>query len=136
MLVVRPIRGHDGQVADSTCQRPVENRRPVMTPVVNDLLNRAKREYVEMPGLVLTIRQASRLWNLDAGVCHTLLSTLLREESLSQTRLSGSSQSSRGFQGQPVHRRSGAWESCAQVCVQRNVDDTDAVTQGRNRLGA
>jgi hypothetical protein len=57
-----------------------------MTPVTNDLLNRAKQEYVEMPGLVLTIRQASRLWNLDAGVCHTLLSTLLREKFLSQTR--------------------------------------------------
>ena len=57
-----------------------------MTPVANDLLNRAKQEYVEMPGLVLTIRQASRLWNLDAGVCHSLLSTLLREEFLSQTR--------------------------------------------------
>ena len=51
-----------------------------MTPVANDLLNRAKQEYVEMPGLVLTIRQASRLWNLDAEVCHRLLSTLLREE--------------------------------------------------------
>ena len=57
-----------------------------MTPVANEVLNRAKQEYVEMPGLVLTIRQASRLWNLDAGVCHTLLSTLLREEFLSQTR--------------------------------------------------
>jgi hypothetical protein len=57
-----------------------------MTPVANDLLNRARQEYVEMPGLVLTIRQASRLWNLDAGVCHALLSTLLREEFLSRTR--------------------------------------------------
>jgi hypothetical protein len=57
-----------------------------MTPVAMNLLNRAKQEYVEMPGLVLTVRQASRLWNLDAGVCHTLLSTLLREEFLSQTR--------------------------------------------------
>jgi len=57
-----------------------------MTPVANDLLNRAKQEYVEMPGLVLTIRQASRLWNLDAGVCATVLSTLLREGFLSQTR--------------------------------------------------
>jgi hypothetical protein len=56
-----------------------------MTPVAIDLLNRAKQEYVEMPGLVLTVRQASRLWNLDAGVCHTLLSTLLREGFLSRT---------------------------------------------------
>jgi hypothetical protein len=51
----------------------------------NDLLNRAKQEYVEMPGLVLTTRQASRLWNLDAAVCQALLSTLVLEEFLSQT---------------------------------------------------
>jgi hypothetical protein len=56
-----------------------------MTIVANNLLNRAKQEYIEMPGLVLTTRQASRLWNLDASVCQTLLSTLVREEFLSQT---------------------------------------------------
>jgi hypothetical protein len=56
-----------------------------MTTVANDLLNRAKQEYVEMPGLVLTTRQASRLWNLDAAVCQALLSTLVHEQFLSQT---------------------------------------------------
>ena len=50
-----------------------------------DLLNRAKQEYLEMPGLVLTSRQASRLWNLDLGMCDALLSTLVREAFLSQT---------------------------------------------------
>jgi hypothetical protein len=55
-----------------------------MTTDANDLLNRAKQEYVEMPGLVLTIRQASRLWNLDTAVCQALLSTLVLEEFLSQ----------------------------------------------------
>ena len=56
-----------------------------MTTAANDLLNRAKQEYVEMPGLVLTTRQASRLWNLDTAVCQALLSTLVLEEFLSQT---------------------------------------------------
>ena len=44
-----------------------------MTHVATDLLNRAKQEYLEMPGLLLTTRQASRLWNLDAGVCQDVL---------------------------------------------------------------
>jgi hypothetical protein len=56
-----------------------------MTTVADVLLNRAKQEYVEMPGLVLTTRQASRLWNLDAAVCQALLSTLEREQFLSRT---------------------------------------------------
>ena len=56
-----------------------------MSTVANDLLNRARQEYAEMPGLVLTTRQASRLWNLDAAVCQVLLSTLVREEFLSLT---------------------------------------------------
>ncbi len=56
-----------------------------MTTVAEDLLNRAKQEYLEMPGLLLTTRQASRLWNLDAGVCQALLSTLVHEEFLSRT---------------------------------------------------
>jgi hypothetical protein len=50
------------------------------------LLNRARQEYLEMPGLVLTTWQASRLWGLDPGMCEVLLSTLVREEFLSLTR--------------------------------------------------
>ena len=57
-----------------------------MLTVANELLNRAKHEYCEMPGLVLTSRQASRLWNLDPGVCQALLSALVLEEFLCQTR--------------------------------------------------
>ena len=57
-----------------------------MTNVANDLLNRARQEYLEMPGLLLTTRQASRLWNLDAGVCQALLSALVDEKFLSETR--------------------------------------------------
>ena len=56
-----------------------------MTHVATDLLNRAKQEYLEMPGLLLTTRQASRLWNLDAGVCQDLLSSLVHEQFLYET---------------------------------------------------
>lgn len=56
-----------------------------MSAVAGNLLNRARQEYLEMPGLLLTTRQASRLWNLDAAVCEALLSTLVLEEFLSRT---------------------------------------------------
>lgn len=56
-----------------------------MTTVATELLNRARQEYLEMPGLVLTSRQASRLWNLDAVVCQALLSALVREAFLAET---------------------------------------------------
>jgi hypothetical protein len=56
-----------------------------MTNVAKELLNRAKQDYLEMPGLLLTTRQASRLWNLDAGVCQAVLATLVHDKFLSET---------------------------------------------------
>jgi hypothetical protein len=50
-----------------------------------DLLTRIRMEYVEMPGLRLTSRQAQRMWNLDPGACEQLLAALLEEEFLSRT---------------------------------------------------
>lgn len=57
-----------------------------MTMVTADLLNRVKGEYVEMPGLALTIPQASRLWNLDSAVSQALLTMLVRERFLARTK--------------------------------------------------
>ena len=54
--------------------------------VATELLNRVKQEYLEMPGLVLTRRQASRLWNVDAVVCQALLSALVHEAFLVETQ--------------------------------------------------
>ena len=65
-------------------QGPIR-REFMMITVANELLNRVKQEYLEMPGLVLTSRQASRLWNLDAVVCQALLSALVHEAFLSET---------------------------------------------------
>ncbi len=41
------------------------------------LLARIRGEFVEMPGLRLTFRQAQRLWALDAPTCRSLLDTLV-----------------------------------------------------------
>jgi len=47
--------------------------------VVDDgsLLQRAYSEFLEMPGLRLTCRQAQRLWGLDEWTCLRLLESLV-----------------------------------------------------------
>ena len=44
---------------------------------VEQVLARIKGEFVDMPGLRLTCRQAQRLWNLDALMCESLLAALV-----------------------------------------------------------
>jgi hypothetical protein len=43
----------------------------------HDLHLRIQAEFVEMPGLKLTLSQASRLFNLDRTECERVLSTLV-----------------------------------------------------------
>jgi hypothetical protein len=50
----------------------------------SDLLSRARGEYLEMPGLSLTLDQAQRLWALDRGTCSLVLSNLVRAGFLRQ----------------------------------------------------
>ena len=51
-----------------------------------DVLRRVKGEYLEMPGLRLTIAQAQRLWGLDRAVCDALLGALVEAKFLFRTR--------------------------------------------------
>jgi hypothetical protein len=48
-------------------------------------LRRIQGEFLEMPGLRLTCRQAQRLWNLDALICESLLTALVDVAFLVQT---------------------------------------------------
>lgn len=43
-------------------------------------------EYQEMPGLRLTLRQAARLWAMDAVRCQAILDALVASGSLQRTR--------------------------------------------------
>jgi hypothetical protein len=52
---------------------------PFMLATNQDILQRIRMEYIEMPDLRLTLRQARRLWNLEAAVCDELLGVLLHE---------------------------------------------------------
>jgi Fic family protein len=54
------------------------------TSVMNEaeLLSRVRGEYLEMPGLVLTVEQAGRLWGVDAPTSRRLLDALVEGEFL------------------------------------------------------
>lgn len=49
------------------------------------LLQRIRGEFLEMPGLRLTLRQATRLWHLDAATCEAALRYLVEHRFLSRT---------------------------------------------------
>jgi hypothetical protein len=52
---------------------------------VEHVLQRIRGEFLEMPGLRLTIAQAQRLWHLDALVCESLLAALVDTQFLVRT---------------------------------------------------
>jgi hypothetical protein len=54
--------------------------------VTPSLLALIRAEFLEMPGLQLTLRQAARLWNLDLLVCDVALRVLADEHFLDRTK--------------------------------------------------
>ena len=44
---------------------------------MNELVRRIRSEFLEMPGLRLTVTQASRLWGLDEGACRRVIDALI-----------------------------------------------------------
>lgn len=51
---------------------------------VDDVLLRARGEYLEMPGLRLTQAQAQRLWGVDALAAHSVIQALVEAKFLRQ----------------------------------------------------
>jgi len=49
-------------------------------------LRRAQAEFLEMPGLTLTVAQAARLWHFDSALCTSVLSRLVEQRFLIETR--------------------------------------------------
>lgn len=49
------------------------------------LIGRVRAEYLEMPGLRLSIAQAQRLWSLDVKTCASVLEALLADRFLTCT---------------------------------------------------
>ena len=52
---------------------------------LDDLVRRIKAEYLEMPGLRLSLAQAQRLWSVDAKTCKSVLEALLADQFLAST---------------------------------------------------
>jgi DNA-binding IclR family transcriptional regulator len=52
----------------------------------SDLIARIRGEFLEMPGLKLTVAQAQRLWGLDHATCQALLDVLVQHRFLARTR--------------------------------------------------
>jgi Fic family protein len=50
------------------------------------MLWRIRGEFLEMPGLRLTIEQAARLWHVDAATCTAVLGRLVADRFLARTR--------------------------------------------------
>lgn len=73
----------------------------MMTTNLEHLIERARGEYLEMPGLSLTAPQAGRLWGVDSGACRRLLDTLVAEKFLTVTQ---AGTFVRQTEGQPARR--------------------------------
>jgi hypothetical protein len=54
--------------------------------LLQDALDRIRGEFLEMPGLRLTDRQAQKLLGLDAELCATLIAELMEARFLFRTR--------------------------------------------------
>jgi hypothetical protein len=52
---------------------------------MNEVVGRIRAEFLEMPGLRLTLTQASRLWGLDEGACRHVIDVLVRSSFLRWT---------------------------------------------------
>ena len=49
------------------------------------ILRRIRAEFLEMPGLKLTVSQAQRLWGMDRCTCEALINQLTASRFLSRT---------------------------------------------------
>jgi len=62
-----------------------ESPNPGTVPPLDALVLRVRGEYGEMPGLQLTVSQASRLWQVEMSACERALEQLVREGFLYKT---------------------------------------------------
>jgi hypothetical protein len=85
-------RRHD--VTDVTCQPARAQLRPAIPAHVAErcdlstrhaLPRRVHSEFLEMPGLTLSIEQAARLFSLPSGVCARVLGELIAGDLLRRT---------------------------------------------------
>ena len=59
---------------------------PVLQTPSEETIRRVRAEFLEMPGLKLTVSQAQRLWGVDRSTCEALIDRLTQSRFLSRTR--------------------------------------------------
>lgn len=64
---------------------PETNAHDPMDETFVAALGRAKAEFMEMPGLRLTLAQAQRLWAIDRALCDAVLAALVETRFLVQS---------------------------------------------------
>ncbi len=52
----------------------------------DQMVNRVRSEFLEMPGLKLTVWQAQRLWGVDRPTCEAVIEELTETHFLARTR--------------------------------------------------
>jgi len=83
---LRTVNG--GSVKSSTgCRTKADSQslNPGTVPPLDALVVRVRGEYVEMPGLQLTVSQACRLWQVEMSTCERVLEQLVCEGFLYKT---------------------------------------------------
>jgi hypothetical protein len=65
---------------------PGTTTHPVQPLQSADLVSLIRAEYLEMPGLSVTLAQAARLWNVDRRQCLDVLDALTKEGFLYRAR--------------------------------------------------
>jgi hypothetical protein len=63
-----------------------KNHRSRRSLASNTSLQRVRAEFLEMPGLKLTVMQAQRLWGVDRPTCEALIEELIACQFLAKTR--------------------------------------------------
>lgn len=80
----RPISGDVLIVTATRASSGCLRRSPDMrSRAFEQLVTRIKSEFVEMPGLSLTLEQSSRLWGLKRAECEAVLHVLVHRKFLS-----------------------------------------------------
>jgi hypothetical protein len=59
---------------------------PMTSLLSESTLRRVRAEFLEMPGLKLTVSQAQRLWGMDRRTCEALIDVLTESRFLVRTR--------------------------------------------------
>ncbi len=66
-------------------KRPRHEHSRHETPRHEGLVRRVRAEFLEMPGLCLTLEQAQRLWSLEPRTCEAVLTSLIDARFLRRT---------------------------------------------------